>query len=587
MRTLTPLINMTSRKSKYLQFNTAIITYPSDTNKLIDTKRILQYYQENQILFSTTKLVIAQEDPDDEIQRIHFHLYWDDLKRKQVNTKYFDIPLEYPIIVFIHPDKTREYSILSEMESQLGWDNSAEMVAKLEHYIQESGYESYEILNEAHPNILLRKKCFGSKYEMLRYVLKQKLLKDLPKKLGIEKELEWLYQNYEPLQLNLEELLEKGDLMEWNIKSVDELIELAEQLKARKSKEISQKKRGRQPKSRLDDNTKCFVEKLRCLVLENRMTKPELISLIKKNPDMWSVYSQSYLNYSKLINDMFKNRSPSKPKRNYDFVYYLPRKLYNYLTWLDDWIRRWMSGETMESRPKGLVLIGPSRTGKTSLISLFGEFSYFKNIWNVDNWEGLTPFTVMDDMDAGDEGKGLPFSWFKPFFGAQDAITVTDKFKPKQDIVNGKPLIWLNNYDYRETFQSRTSQDYIERNMEIIYIHQPLFQRPEPLEWIEGHSDYVEYNPKTTWYYRNVIKKTETETEPEIISEEENEKLIETQNDKEDLTNKEKEPEEELQLQLNDQQEDLELEQELQPLSERKAQLTEFGRPSKRTRTKY
>ena len=129
-----------------------------------------------------------------------------------------------------------------------------------------------------------------------------------------------------------------------------------------------------------------------------------------------------------------------------------------WFTWLDDWVRRWMTGEVMEQRPKGLIIIGPSRTGKTSLMVLLGEFSYFKNVWNVDNWEGLTAFTIMDDMDAADEGRGLSFCWFKPFFGAQDAITVTDKFKPKQDLVNGKPLIWLNNYDYTESFQSSTAQ---------------------------------------------------------------------------------------------------------------------------------
>ena len=41
--------------------------------------------------------------------------------------------------------------------------------------------------------------------------------------------------------------------------------------------------------------------------------------------------------------------------------------------------------------------------------------------------------------------------------------------------------------------------------MEIVYIHQPLFERPEPYEWIEGHSDYIEWDPKSTWYYQNVV----------------------------------------------------------------------------------
>ena len=117
--------------SKRLSFNTAIITYPSDYNGLLNAQVILDFYK-SKCISSSTKLVIAQEDPDEEIQRTHFHLYWDDKIQKNIrSTSYFDIPLEYPVIVFIHPDKTREYSILSELESQLGWDNGEEMVAKL------------------------------------------------------------------------------------------------------------------------------------------------------------------------------------------------------------------------------------------------------------------------------------------------------------------------------------------------------------------------------------------------------------------------------------------------------------------------
>jgi len=29
----------------------------------------------------------------------------------------------------------------------------------------------------------------------------------------------------------------------------------------------------------------------------------------------WSIFSANYLNYNKLINDMFKNKPPSKPKK--------------------------------------------------------------------------------------------------------------------------------------------------------------------------------------------------------------------------------------------------------------------------------
>ena len=231
------------------------------------------------------------------------------------------------------------------------------------------------------------------------------------------------------------------------------------------------------------------------------MTKNEVIQKITKDIDLFEIYSGNYINYNKLINDMFRGRPPAKPTRHYDYIFYVPNKLYDYLMWLDDWVMKWYTGQPLEHRPKGLCIIGPSRTGKTTLMSLLGDFSYIKNVWNLDNWEGSTPFTIMDDMDAVDEGKGLSFSWFKPFFGAQDAITITDKFKPKQDIYNGKPLIWLNNYDLEETFKSATAQDYIRKNMEIVYISKPLNIPPTGMELFK----YKEFDPTSTWYYKNIV----------------------------------------------------------------------------------
>ncbi len=529
--------------SERLNFNTALITYPSDFNKLLTAQRITEHYKNNGLLTATTKIVIAQEDPDEDIKRTHFHLYWDDVKKKYIRgTKYYDIPLEYPILAVYIGKHPQEYFVLNELESQLGWDNGAEMVAKLDDWIKEKGYDSYKILEVAHANIKVKKGFYGSKYEMLRYVLKTRLFEGRPD-LNVDEEYEWLLENKEELEEKLKYLIEEENVVDQcNIQTVDELILLLDDLKRKKTKElmkknkkVNNKKRGRKSKNHISQELLEFTEFLRKAVNNEKMTKSELLKQIKANSQFWSFYCGNYLNYNKLINDMFKGKPPTKPKRNYDFKFWLPRKLYDYIMWLNDWVRRWNTGEKMESRPKGLMIIGPSRTGKTSLISLLGDFSYFKNVWNVDNWEGLTAFNVMDDMDAGDEGRGLSFCWYKPFFGAQDAITVTDKFKPKQDIVNGKPLVWLNNYDYKETFQSKTAQDYIEKNMEIFYVHQPLYQRPEPFEWIEGHSDYVEFDPKTTWYYQNVVCKKETIPEnasrltnnSECIFVDETEKVIE------------------------------------------------------------
>ena len=164
-----------ARTKNTLVFNTAIITYPSDYNKLLTIELIIDKFRS--ITTDTTKVVIAQEDPDEDIQRTHYHLYWDDKTQKQVTTTYFDITLPEPVVCLIHPDKTREYKTLYEMECQLSWDNGEEMVAKLDDFVKKNKeeYESYEVLNKAHPNIQLKKE-WGDKYFMLKYVLKQKLI---------------------------------------------------------------------------------------------------------------------------------------------------------------------------------------------------------------------------------------------------------------------------------------------------------------------------------------------------------------------------------------------------------------------------
>lgn len=504
-----------ARTKNTLVFNTAIITYPSDYNKLLTIELIIDKFKS--VMTNTTKVVIAQEDPDEDIQRTHYHLYWDDKTQKQVTTNYFDIELPEAMIVFIHPDKTREYKTLYEMECQLGWDNGEEMVAKLDDYIKDKEeYESYEVLTKAHPNLQLKKE-WGDKYFMLRYVLKQKLI--VRTNFDVEQELKYLEDNFEELCERANELIKEKVLAELNVNSVDELIVLLKKYKANLERKHKKQRRGRK-----NGKGKCIEEEasspiwelcqfIRKTMYEKKgITKNEVLAQIKENEQWWFIYASNYLNYNKLLNDLFKNKPLAKPTRNYNFKFWLPRQLYDYVQWLDKWVMNWTTGnkKDCEHRPKGLILIGDSRTGKTSLMSLFGDFTYFKNIWNSDNWEFLPSYTIMDDMDAQDEGKGLNFSWYKPWFGAQDAITITDKYRPKEDIINGKPLIWLNNFDIDETFKSESAQKYIFKNMVYVNIgKRNLYEKPEPFEWIEGHSDYIEFDPKTTWYYKNVIEPQE------------------------------------------------------------------------------
>lgn len=502
------------RKRNEVSFNTAIITYPSDYDGLLDIGLITQKFEEITYYNPGTKVVIAKETADEEIQRDHFHLYYDSEKRKNCTTAYFDIKLPEPVVVFINPDdkKTRTYQLLSDLQSKLGSDNKNDMVPLLDQYVNnEENFvkgTTYDILSVAHPNIQL-KKCYGDKYLMLRYVVKQRLVTRA--NFDVEEELKWLETEHDNLLEKTQELIDSGLLQQLNVETVEELIYLLRKykLKCLRKAELNKrgKKRGRRSKSALssvfenDEDVYEFRMWLRKKILERKLTKKEVLDDITKDEKWWPIYCGNYINYSKLITDMFRGKPPAKPTPDYNLTFWVPNALYDYLMWLDKWVEKWETGQELEKRPKGLVLIGPSRTGKTSLMSCFGNFSYFKNIWNLDCWEGRTAFTIMDDMDAGDEGKGLSFCWYKPFFGAQEAVTVTDKFKPKEDIYNGKPLIWINNYKIEETFQSKTAQDYIEKNMYIIHLERPLFEKPMPGTY--QMLQYKKFDPKQTWYYKN------------------------------------------------------------------------------------
>lgn len=478
---------------------TAVITYPSLYEGDLSLGIITEFI-EDKLTTEKDKVVLCKEDADEEIQREHVHIYWDSVKQKQCTTKHFDIPLSEPFIVYIRKDKTRYYKRFSELGIDSLQDPKLARVLEQE----EEDVIKKDVLTHAHPNIQLKKE-WGDKYFMLRYVTKRLHQCTARSNFDVESELNKLEKDKIELDKKKDQLINESILSEINVGTMEELIELLKKYKKNKKNKNGTKSKSKSGNKttgkNMDDDYEEFHEWLRKKVLLNKLTKNEILYDIENSTQWWNIYCKNYVNYNKLVNDMFKGRPPAKPKSNYDFIFWLPNKLYNYIMWLDEWVRKWYQGEELESRPMGLCLIGDSKSCKTSLMSLIGSFSYIKNVWSMDCWESKTSYTIMDDLDAGDEGKGLSFCWYKPFFGAQDAITITDKFKPKQDIYNGKPLIWLNNYKIEETFQSKTAQRYIAKNMNIVYLTKPLNIEPKGMEIYQ----YKKFDPKTTWYYNNVI----------------------------------------------------------------------------------
>lgn len=488
--------NMDEVIKEKISFTYAILTYPSDYDGLINTLTIHDFLLSKKHL-EKVKFVIAKEDADEGIQRTHFHIYFDGYVNGVRVKSFFNIDLPYKILILIKDDTTREYKLLSDFIKEQNWNMASNLDSSLDdqlkEYCERNNYKEWKIVTQAHPNLKVKNKKFGHPFYMLRYLLKQKLLTWKLK--DAKSEVKKLKSNKDELIKKEMELREQGIYAVKDIVCIiEELIQLGDDCIKRENRKCAQIKRKKKDE---------FFLWLKEMTLNKNCTENDLINEMKKNNDYWILYSSNFLNNNALIQKFFKTNHSKKPVPNYDTIFYVPRKLMDFLNWLDQWVMKWHTNQPLEKRPKGLVLISPTRYGKTQLLSVFGSFTYICNMWDMDAWEGFASFTIMDDIDPLDNEKGHTFAWYKGFFGAQDVVTVTDKFKPKKQLANGKPLVWISNYELEEIFKKPTDLNYIKNNMTIVHLRRPLWEKAK--DWIEGHNDYVEFDPKTTWWYQNKV----------------------------------------------------------------------------------
>lgn len=111
-------------------------------------------------------------------------------------------------------------------------------------------------------------------------------------------------------------------------------------------------------------------------------------------------------------------------------------------------------------RPKSLVIISPSRYGKTEWARSLGSHIYLSSYFNLDTFlEGLptSSYLVLDDIPVDNK----PF--WKSFFGGQKEFTLTDKYRKKVKVRWGKPCIYLCNPDLSPwAVGTRLSTDFLD-----------------------------------------------------------------------------------------------------------------------------
>lgn len=117
-------------------------------------------------------------------------------------------------------------------------------------------------------------------------------------------------------------------------------------------------------------------------------------------------------------------------------------------------------------RPKSLILVGPTRCGKTAWARSLGQHMYFNGSFNLDDWDNDAEYAIFDDWEDWTR-----FFNYKQFLGAQQEFTLADKYRAKRTLTWGKPCIILSN-----EMPLFKDWKWIEGNCFICIIENPLFE---------------------------------------------------------------------------------------------------------------
>lgn len=79
--------------------------------------------------------------------------------------------------------------------------------------------------------------------------------------------------------------------------------------------------------------------------------------------------------------------------------------------------------------------------GKTAWARSHGPHFFNSNYYNLEYIDTSKDYGVFDDIHINEK----TYWNFKSWFGGQHEFTATDKYKKKQRIIWGKPLIWCCN----------------------------------------------------------------------------------------------------------------------------------------------
>jgi len=164
------------------------------------------------------------------------------------------------------------------------------------------------------------------------------------------------------------------------------------------------------------------------------------------------------------------DRIDSFARRRFEKVEgYKPRfEEFRYERTLTDWYSTNIAARP--DRPMSLLLISPSRFGKTEWARSLGDHFYMCGLFNLVDFKPTAKYGVFDDFNP----ESLKFS-YKQWFGCQKQFTVTDKYCKKCTIHWGKPSIFLMNPPVYDELKSLLDFSWIQCNTVIVILTNKLY----------------------------------------------------------------------------------------------------------------
>lgn len=472
---------MGAQKNKKFRIisNLIIGTYGTDYLEQISCKSILNKCQEYKLkdkISNSWDTLVVKAHGDEEIDHDHFHFicFWKGKKKCDItNEKYFDLPLDKEIYSCEDQDGTKHYEL-------------KENVNDIQFNEYRKKYKNIITLSVAHPNFKgPDKKKFGSDYDMLNYVWKQKI-------------------EYETT-FNVEEKLE--------------------QLKIKKLQDLKKQTK----RTEIKDN---LCEYIRQQWLAGA-PKQEILNQISNDKDFSKVFmtNSSIQNF---VNNEFNKTRQQEPEPVFG-IYYVPIEVANFCEYLDNFTKNYYEevilpckngkypnyetamGEFYQKykqRGKCLIFKGKGGIGKTSLFGCYGKCSYWKDRFNFDQWNNWGFFNWFDDVDIyskklNNNLKNTADDWeyLKTWIGGQFTSTFTGKYRAIKTVINCKPCIFTTNKEISERFNNDALK-YMKDLGTITFSESNycLYKKPNT-NTLNNFTKIKKIDTRNTYYYKNIYNK--------------------------------------------------------------------------------